>query len=62
MSKLESPCHYCGKHTVDCHSNCKEYKDYCDENARLNHLLYEERKKDAEYLGYTHHKKQKKKR
>lgn len=62
MSNLESPCHYCDNREMDCHSKCEAYKAYCSENARINELLYASREKDAEYLGYAHHKKQKKRK
>ena len=61
MNKPSVPCHFCDHREMDCHTKCEAYKTYCSEIAKIHELVYASKEKDAEYLGYAHHKHQKRK-
>ena len=46
-----SPCHNCERREVGCHSNCKEYNDYCTEKARINSIINEAKENEARLNG-----------
>lgn len=56
MSKPKPPCYHCERRHVDkytnCHSNCKEYADYCKLNAQRNAEIRAEKARGAEIAEY----------
>ena len=61
MNKPESPCHFCDHRVLGCHSECEDYKKYCDEIEKIHELKLAAQEKEAQIKGYEHEKKQKKK-
>ena len=43
------PCHHCEKRTPTCHSKCKEYKDFCDENEKTKQMIRDAKAPGIEY-------------
>lgn len=46
---ISSPCHNCQDRCLGCHSNCKEYNDYCEENARIHSIINEAKENEARF-------------
>lgn len=57
MNTSESPCHFCDRRVVGCHSTCEDYKKYCDEIAKIHQLKLADQEKDAQIKGYEQQKK-----
>ena len=62
MNKPESPCHFCEHRAIGCHSECVEYKAYCNDIAKIHELKYAASEKDAQMKAYEHCKKQKRRK
>jgi len=38
-----SPCRYCDKRKMSCHSSCEEYKEFSDKRRELNERIRQEK-------------------
>lgn len=52
MSIKETPCRFCNKRTVECHTNCEQYIKWKEELNDYNNKVKESRKKlNANHFG-----------
>ena len=48
----DSPCKDCTKRTADCHSKCKDYKDWRAERDAVQDVINKNRKAERDYWGH----------
>ena len=52
MSKLQSPCLHCENRQINCHSSCKQYKQFKHKLDIYNDELYKQKHIDDDYYGH----------
>ena len=60
--KTDNPCRYCEDRTVGCHSTCKKYKDWKEEDKARKQLIYDNKNKEKFYRSTATTKLHRKKR